>query len=145
MLTSSQRCSKKGDSTLNKLIILSVVMVSGSSALYLTRYLNGSTLLHARLSRTKKRKQAGLDLVSEELYLAAGYDGLYLLAQLCLRAKHQGPPISWRGGLMWAGPRKPHLRLSPNNARALLCADHKAKHVSAAIRNAVAPVFAVYR
>ena len=41
---------------------------------------------------------------------------------------------------MWAGPRKPQLPLSPNNSRALLCADHKANHYSAALRAALVPV-----
>ena len=41
---------------------------------------------------------------------------------------------------MWAGLRKPHLPLSPKNARALLCADHTAKHLSAAIRSAIAHI-----
>ena len=40
---------------------------------------------------------------------------------------------------MWAGPRKPKLPLSQLSARALLCADHKANHDSAALRAALAP------
>ena len=39
---------------------------------------------------------------------------------------------------MLVGPRKPQLPLSPLNSRALLCADHKANHYSAALRAALA-------
>ena len=41
---------------------------------------------------------------------------------------------------MWAAPRKAHSPLSPLNSRALLCADHKVNHYSAALRAALAPV-----
>ena len=37
---------------------------------------------------------------------------------------------------MWAAPLKALLTFSPVNSRALLCVDHKANHLSAAIRKA---------
>ena len=48
--------------------------------------------------------------------------------------------MSWRGGQMWAGPRKPNLPLSHLNSRALLCADYRANQYCVAIRRALVQV-----
>ena len=60
-------------------------------------------------------------------------------AKMLHKHRHASPPMTWRGGLMWATPRKATLRLSPFNARALLYADHKPKHYSAAIHKLTVP------
>ena len=96
--------------------------------------------LLSRLPKVRKGKAVGRGGIPNGLYQAAGERGQRLLAQLFCRVRWEGPPMSWRGGQMWAGPRKPQLPLSPNNSRALLCADHKANHYSAALRAALAPV-----
>ena len=94
----------------------------------------------SRLPKVRKGKAVGRDGIPNELYQAAGEGGQLLLAQLLCRVRWEGPPMSWRGGQMYAGPRKSHLPLSPLHSRALLCADHKANHYSAALRAALAPV-----
>ena len=92
-----------------------------------------------RLAKIKKGRQTGLDAIPDEFYVAAGDDGQWHLAGLLCRASAEGPPFAWRGGWMWAAPRKATSPLSPANSRALLCADHKAKHFAAAIRKALVP------
>ena len=96
--------------------------------------------LRSRLVKSKQSKQAGLDILPDDFYRASGQIGLQLLAPILARARQHGPPMSWRGGLMWAGPREPHLPLSPLNSRTFLRADHKAKNYSAAIGAAILPV-----
>ena len=93
-----------------------------------------------KLSRAKKGRQVGADMLPVEFYVASGSSGQERLAELLYKAKLQGPPITWRGGPMWAAPHKPTIPLSPLNSRALLCADHKAKIFSSAIRECLAPV-----
>lgn len=93
-----------------------------------------------RITGARKGVQVGADQIPNEFHMAGGLPCLSKLAHLLWRVKHEGPPMAWRGGPMRAAPRKPHLLLSPFNARALLCADYKAKLFSSAIRSALSPV-----
>ena len=105
------------------------------------RIKSGLFVLQTRLPKVQKGKAVGKDCIPNEFYHASGEASQLALAQLLHRARWEGPPMSWRGGLMWARPRKPNLPFSPLNSRALLCADHKANHYSAALRAALAPLF----
>ena len=95
--------------------------------------------LQPRLAKTTKGKHVGLDDIPNALYIASGNPGQLLLAQLLHCATSEGSPMTWKGGQMWAAPRKPLLPLSPFNSRALLCSEHKSKPCAAAVRRALAP------
>ena len=86
-----------------------------------------------------EKQKVGLDGIPHKLYIASGGPGQLLLAQLLHRATLEGPPMAWRGGHMWAAPRKTLRPLSPLNSRARLCAVHTTNHFAATVRRALAP------
>ena len=58
-------------------------------------------------------RRGGLDHIPNELYIAPGTQGQLALAQLLHRSTQEGPPLAWRGGLMWAAPTQTSVTTLP--------------------------------